>query len=93
VDIKKMIWAGRIMSGLATLFLLLDAVIGAVATNVRVNALLFSYVLTQVYVGVLLWEDSTCATSACERLFRLGGSWLPTRAAAAVKGDHPTKSS
>src|SRR5579859_4411485 len=106
---KKVFWAGRIMSGLATLFLLLDAVMkvikarvavegtvqagypestvvgiglsllastvlyaiprtsvlgailvtgylgGAVATNVRVSATLFSYLLTPVYVGVLVW--------------------------------------
>ena len=106
---KKMIWSGRIMSGLATLFLLMDAVMkvvkarvavegtvqvgypestvvgiglsllvatllyaiprtsvlgailvtgylgGAVATNVRVSAPVFSYVLTPVYVGVLVW--------------------------------------
>lgn len=28
---------------------------GAVATNVRVSAPLFSYILTPVYVGVLVW--------------------------------------
>ena len=111
MDNKKtvLVWAGRIMSGLATLFLLLDAVMkvmkarvavegtvqvgypestvvgiglsllvstllhaiprtsvlgailvtgylgGAVATNVRVSAPLFSYILTPVYVGVLVW--------------------------------------
>ena len=109
MDNKKTVWAGRIMSGLATLFLLLDAVMkvmkarvavegtvqvgypestvvgiglsllvstllyaiprtsvlgailvtgylgGAVATNVRVSAPLFSYILTPVYVGVLVW--------------------------------------
>ena len=109
MDNKKMAWAGRIMSGLATLFLLLDVVMkvirvrvavegtvqagypestvvgigvsllvstllyalprtsvlgailvtgylgGAVATNVRMSAPLFSYILTPVYVGVLVW--------------------------------------
>jgi hypothetical protein len=109
MESKKRLWAGRIMSGLATLFLLLDAVMkvikarvavegtvqvgypestvvgigvsllvstllyaiprtsvlgailvtgylgGAVATNVRVSAPLFSYILTPVYVGVLVW--------------------------------------
>jgi hypothetical protein len=109
MDNKKMVWAGRIMSGLATLFLLLDSVMkvirarvavegtvqagypestvvgiglsllvstllyaiprtsvfgailvtgylgGAVATNVRVSAPLFSYILAPVYVGVLVW--------------------------------------
>jgi hypothetical protein len=109
MDNKKMVWAGHIMSGLATLFLLLDAVMkvirarvavegtvqagypestvvgiglsllvstllyaiprtsvlgailvtgylgGAVATNVRVSAPLFSYILTPVYVAVLVW--------------------------------------
>lgn len=109
MDNKKMVWAGRIMSGLATLFLLLDSVMkvirarvavegtiqvgypestvvgiglsllvstllyaiprtsvlgailvtgylgGAVATNVRVSAPVFSYILTPVYVGVLVW--------------------------------------
>jgi hypothetical protein len=109
MDNKKMIWSGRIMSGLATLFLLIDAVMkvvkarvavegtvqvgypestvvgiglsllvstllyaiprtsvlgailvtgylgGAVATNVRMSAPLFSYILTPVYVGVLVW--------------------------------------
>jgi hypothetical protein len=109
MDNKKMVWAGRIMSGLATLFLLLDAVMkvmkarvavegtvqagypestvvgiglsllvstvlyaiprtsvlgailvtgylgGAVASNVRVGAPLFSSVLLPVYVGVLVW--------------------------------------
>ena len=109
MDNKKMVWAGRIMSGLATLFLLMDAVMkvirvrvavegtvqagypdstvvgiglsllvstllyaipqtsvlgailvtgylgGAVATNVRMSAPLFSYILTPVYVGVLVW--------------------------------------
>jgi hypothetical protein len=106
---KKRVWTGRIMSGLATLFLLMDAVMkvirvrvavegtvqagypdstvvgiglsllvstllyaiprtsvlgailvtgylgGAVATNVRMSAPLFSYILTPVYVGVLVW--------------------------------------
>jgi hypothetical protein len=28
---------------------------GAVATNVRMSAPLFSYILTPVYVGVLVW--------------------------------------
>ena len=109
MESKKRLWAGRIMSGLATLFLLLDAVMkvikarvavegtvqvgypestvvgiglsllvstllyaiprtsvlgailvtgylgGAVATNVRVSAPLLSYILTPVYVGVLVW--------------------------------------
>jgi hypothetical protein len=109
MDNKKRVWTGRIMSGLATLFLLMDAVMkvirvrvavegtvqagypdstvvgiglsllvstllyaipqtsvlgailvtgylgGAVATNVRMNAPLFSYILTPVYVGVLVW--------------------------------------
>jgi hypothetical protein len=109
MDNKKRVWTGRIMSGLATLFLLMDAVMkvirvrvavegtiqagypdstvvgiglsllvstllyaipqtsvlgailvtgylgGAVATNVRMSAPLFSYILTPVYVGVLVW--------------------------------------
>jgi hypothetical protein len=109
MESKKRVWAGRIVSGIATLFLLLDAVMkvvkarvavegtvqvgypestvvgiglsllvstllyaiprtsvlgailvtgylgGAVATNVRVSAPLFSYILTPVYVGVLVW--------------------------------------
>ena len=106
---KTSIWAGRIVSGLATLFLLIDAIMkivkvpaavqgtvevgypestvvgmglallistvlyaipqtsvlgailvtaylgGAVATNVRVSAPIFSHVLAPVYVGVLVW--------------------------------------
>jgi hypothetical protein len=109
MDNKKMVWAGRIMGGLVTLFLLMDAVMkvaktrvavegtvqvgypestvvgiglsllvstllyaiprtsvlgailvtgylgGAVATNVRVSAPLFSYILAPVYVAVLVW--------------------------------------
>jgi hypothetical protein len=106
---RKMLWAGRIVSGLVVLFMLFDGTIkvmrlapamegttrlgysasvvlplgiivlicvalyviprtsvlgailmtgylgGAVATNVRVSNPLFGYILTPVYVGVLLW--------------------------------------
>jgi hypothetical protein len=106
---KKMLWTGRIVSGLIAVLLLLDAVMkvlqvtavmegtakagypasavrpigiillvclicyviprtsvlgailltgylgGAVATNLRISAPLFSYILTPVYVGVLVW--------------------------------------
>jgi hypothetical protein len=109
VSSKKMIWAGRIISALMVVLLLIDAVMkvmkasaavqgtievgypessvvgigvallvstilyaiprtsilgailvtgylgGAVATNVRVSAPLFSNVLVPVYIGVLVW--------------------------------------
>jgi hypothetical protein len=108
-DSQKGLWAGRVISALAVLFLLFDSIIhivrigpvdqgfadlgyavslarplgiielvcvilyvlprtsllgavlltgylgGAVATNLRVGAPLFSHVLFPVYVGVLLW--------------------------------------
>ena len=109
VSSKKMLWTGRVISGLITVLLLMDAVMkiaqvapvmegtvkvgypasavlpigiilllclicyavprtsvlgailltgylgGAVATNVRISAPLFSYILVPVYVGVLVW--------------------------------------
>jgi len=109
VESKKMLWTGRIVSGLIAALLLLDAMMkvlqvaqvmegtakvgypagavrpigiillvclicyviprtsvlgailltgylgGAVATNVRISAPLFSYILTPVYVGLLVW--------------------------------------
>jgi hypothetical protein len=109
VESKKMLWTGRIVSGLIAALLLLDAMMkvlqvaqvmegtakvgypagavrpigiillvclicyviprtsvlgailltgylgGAVATNVRISAPFFSYILTPVYVGLLVW--------------------------------------
>ena len=45
---------------------------GAVATNVRISAPVFTNVLVPVYVGVLVWGGFTCATRACEHLSRCG---------------------
>jgi hypothetical protein len=60
----KGFWAGRIVSGLAVLFLLFDSLIkvmltgylgGAVATHVRVGSPLLSHTLFPIYVALLIW--------------------------------------